>query len=78
MTQPEDPARLNPIGLAFKAGSLHGIMVGHRAMFEDMLRAMAANGIQPVVDKVFPFDAAPDAFETAGRGDFVGKVVIRI
>ena len=31
-------------------------------------RAMAANGIRPVVDKVFPFDAARDAFEIAGRG----------
>jgi D-arabinose 1-dehydrogenase-like Zn-dependent alcohol dehydrogenase len=53
-------------------------MVGNRVMFEDMLRAMAANGIKPMVDKVFPFDAAKDAFETAGKGDFIGKVVIRI
>ena len=31
-------------------------------------RAVPANGIRPVVDKVFPFDAARDAFEIAGRG----------
>ena len=78
MTQPEDPAQLNPIGLAFKAGSLHGIMVGSRVMFEDMLEAMVVGGIRPVVDKVFPFEAAHEAFRTATAGDFVGKVVVKI
>ena len=77
MTQPDDPGRLNPIGLAFKAGSLHGIMVGSRTMFEEMLRAMVANDIRPVVDKVFPFEEAREAFRTAAAGDFIGKVVIR-
>ncbi len=78
MTQAEDPASLNPIGLAFKAAALHGVMVGSRRMFEDMLEATAANGLRPVVDKVFPFEAARAAFETAASGDFFGKVVIRI
>ena len=78
MTQPEDASQLNPIGLAFKGGNLHGIMVGSRVMFEDMLTAMLANYIRPVVDKTFPFEDARKAFETAGAGDFVGKVVITI
>ena len=78
MTQPEDAMQLNPIGLAFKAGSLHGIMVGSRVMFEDMLRGMVANDIKPLVDRVFPFEAARDAFRVAGAGDFVGKVVVRM
>jgi NADPH:quinone reductase-like Zn-dependent oxidoreductase len=78
MTQQENPAALNPIGLAFKAGSVHGIMVGSRAMFEDMLKAMALNGIRPVVDKVFAWDDARKAYETAIAGDFFGKVLIRI
>jgi NADPH:quinone reductase-like Zn-dependent oxidoreductase len=78
MTRAEDPAQLNPIGLAFKAGSVHGIMVGSRVMFEDMLKAITTNGIRPLVDKVFPFEDARSAFETAIAGDFVGKVVVRI
>ena len=79
MTQPGDnPVALNPIGLAFKAGSVHGIMVGSRVMFEDMLKAMAQNGIRPVVDKVFSWTDARQAYETAIAGDFFGKVVIRI
>ena len=78
MTPPEDAIQLNPIGLAFKAGNLHGIMVGHRRMFEDMLGAITTNGIKPLVDKVFPFEAAADAYRTAMAGEFVGKVVIRV
>ena len=78
MTQADAPAALNPISLAFKAGSVHGIMVGNRVMFEDMLKAIVTNDIKPVVDKVFPFEAAREAYETAIAGDFVGKVVIRI
>jgi NADPH:quinone reductase-like Zn-dependent oxidoreductase len=78
MTQPADPAALNPIGMAFKNGSLHGIMVGSRVMFEDMLKAIATNGIKPLVDKVFPFEDARGAYQAAMAGDFIGKVVIRI
>jgi NADPH:quinone reductase-like Zn-dependent oxidoreductase len=79
MTQPGDnPVALNPISLAFKHGSVHGIMVGSRVMFEDMLRAMTTNGIRPVVDKVFAWTEARQAYETAIAGDFFGKVVIRI
>ena len=78
MTQAETPAALNPIGLAFKAGALHGVMVGNRTMFEDMLTAMSANAIRPVVDKVFAWGQARQAYETAIAGDFFGKVVIRI
>jgi NADPH:quinone reductase-like Zn-dependent oxidoreductase len=78
MTQAENPAALNPISLAFKAGNVHGIMVGSRVMFEDMLKAMTQNAIRPVVDKVFAWNDARQAYETAIAGDFFGKVVIRI
>ena len=78
MTQAENTAALNPISLAFKSGSVHGIMVGSRVMFEDMLKAMAQNGLKPVVDKVFAWPDARKAYETAIAGDFFGKVVIRI
>ena len=66
----------NPYPLALKAGSLHGIFVGDRAMFEEMNRAIVVNGIRPVVDRVFPFDQAPAAYAHHASGAFVGKVVI--
>jgi len=78
MTQAENPQALNPIGLAFKAASVHGVMVGSRRMFEDMLQAIVANDLKPLVDRVYPFEEAREAFRVAGAGEFMGKVVIRV
>jgi NADPH:quinone reductase-like Zn-dependent oxidoreductase len=66
----------NPFPLMYKAGSLHGIFVGDRDMFEEMNRAVAVNQLQPVIDRVFPFDDAKQAFAHHASGQFVGKVVI--
>jgi NADPH:quinone reductase-like Zn-dependent oxidoreductase len=69
---------INPAILMMKSGSMIGIGVGSRAMFEDMNRAIEVNKIQPLVDRVFPFEKAPDAYRCQAAGDFVGKVVITI
>jgi NADPH:quinone reductase-like Zn-dependent oxidoreductase len=71
-------SKLNPVPLMLKGGSLQGIGVGSTAMFEALNRAIAINQIKPAVDKVFPFEKAPDAFRTLAAGDFVGKIVITI
>ena len=68
----------NPHTLMMKGGSLHGIFVGDRALFEQMNAGINANGIKPVIDKVFPFAQAKDAFRHQASGDFIGKVVIAI
>jgi NADPH:quinone reductase-like Zn-dependent oxidoreductase len=67
----------NPSPLMVKGASLHGVFVGNRAMLEELSAAIDANGIKPVIDKVFEFDAARDAFDYQKRGAF-GKVVIQI
>jgi NADPH:quinone reductase-like Zn-dependent oxidoreductase len=67
-----------PYGLMMKAGCLQGIGVGSTAMFEEMNRAIEVNGIRPVVDQVFPFAEAREAFRRLGAGDFFGKIVIRV
>jgi len=69
---------INPAILMMKSGSMIGIGVGSRAMFEDMNRAIDVNKIKPVFDKVFPFDQAADAFRCQASGDFIGKVVITV
>ncbi len=56
----------NPTPLMMVGGSLHGIFVGDRGMFEEMNRAIAVNRITPVVDRVFPFDSAPAAYQSPG------------
>jgi NADPH:quinone reductase-like Zn-dependent oxidoreductase len=71
-------AENNPVPLMLKSGSLHGIGVGSTAMFEAMNRAVEQNHIQPVVDTVFPFEDASEAFRRLASGDFVGKLVIAI
>jgi len=68
----------SPHGLMFRGASLHGIMVGSRAMFENMLAAMTVNAIKPVIDKTYAFDDAPAAFQYQMEAKHFGKVVIRV
>lgn len=64
--------------LRARRGSIHGIAVGTREMFQRMNHAFAVQGIKPVVDRVFPFAQAADAFRLQESGDFVGKIAIEI
>ena len=68
----------NPHALMLKGAKLSGIFVGNRLMFEQMNRAIEVNGIQPVIDKTFPFDKAREAFEYHLSQAHFGKVVITI
>ena len=68
--------QINPYGLLRRNASLHGFMVGSRAMFEDMNAAIALHGMRPVVDARFDFDAAPDAYRHLAGGSHFGKIVI--
>jgi NADPH:quinone reductase-like Zn-dependent oxidoreductase len=47
-------------------------------MFEDMNRAIALNHIKPVIDEVFSFDRAGEAYAKLRSGAHFGKIVIRI
>ena len=69
---------VNPYTLMPKWGSLHGIFVGNREMFESMNKAIAAGGIEPVVGRAFPFEDALAAYRCHASGDFFSKVVITI
>ena len=68
----------NPYGLLTKYASLHGVYVGSRAMFEDMNAAIAVNNLQPVIDRVFEFEQAPQAYRHLEAAGHFGKIVIRI
>jgi NADPH:quinone reductase-like Zn-dependent oxidoreductase len=66
-------------GVAMRKGLiLRGIYVGSRQMFEAMNRAIALHRIVPVVDRVFDFEQAKDAYRHLESQTHVGKVVIRI
>jgi len=66
-----------PHPLMSKAGTLHGIFVGDRPMFEALLRAVIINRIMPPVDRAFAFEEAASAYAYQAAGAF-GKVVIRV
>jgi NADPH:quinone reductase-like Zn-dependent oxidoreductase len=68
----------NPYPLMMKGGSLQGVGVGSTRMFEDMNRAIEVNGIKPILDRVFPFEQAADAFRHLASGAFVGKIAISL
>jgi NADPH:quinone reductase-like Zn-dependent oxidoreductase len=68
----------SPFPLMYKAGHLHGIFVGDREMFEEMNRAIAVNQLKPVIDRVFRFEEAQQAFAHHASGQFIGKVVIQM
>ncbi|MFC6160024.1 zinc-dependent alcohol dehydrogenase family protein [Kribbella jiaozuonensis] len=56
--------------------TLRPIALGHRAHFEAMNKAIAASGLRPVIDRVFPFEETPAAFQYYVDGGGFGKIVI--
>jgi NADPH:quinone reductase-like Zn-dependent oxidoreductase len=69
---------VNPATLLAGAKRLVGIFVGSRAMLEKVVRFADATGLQPVVDRVFTFDQAREAYRHMASGSHFGKVVISI
>jgi len=61
-----------------KAVTLHGIFIGSVKQFEDMNRLFTARQIHPVIDKVFSFKEAIEAYSYLESQRHVGKVVIRV
>jgi NADPH:quinone reductase-like Zn-dependent oxidoreductase len=55
---------------------MHRIAVGSRAQFVAMNRAIALHRLVPVIDRVFEFDQAVDAFRYYDAGRCFGKIVI--
>ncbi|MBO0722755.1 MAG: NAD(P)-dependent alcohol dehydrogenase [Blastocatellia bacterium] len=67
----------DPIRILMKGIRIQGILVGSRQMFEDMNRAIAANGLKPVIDRTFPFEDALEALKFMESGAHFGKIVIK-
>ena len=69
-------ADANPYALMSKYASIHGVYVGSRAMFEKMNNAITVGALQPVIDRVYEFDEAAEAYRHLERGAHFGKVVM--
>ena len=58
--------------------TVSGITVGSRQSQEDMIAAIEANGIKPVISDSFPLDKLADAFAHQASQKHFGKIVVEI
>jgi NADPH:quinone reductase-like Zn-dependent oxidoreductase len=70
--------QVDPISILMRSVKVQGIYVGSTAMLKEMSRALDVAGIIPVIDRVFPFEDAPDALRHMESGSHFGKIVIRV
>lgn len=69
---------VNPAALLAGAKRLAGVYVGSRCMLENLMCFVQVAGIKPVVDRVFTFDQAREAFRYMESGSHFGKVVVAV
>lgn len=69
---------INVIPILMQNIRIQGVLVGHRAAFEDMLAAFALHKISPVLDRSFAFADAPEAMQYMLSGAHFGKVTIAV
>ncbi|WP_157244975.1 zinc-dependent alcohol dehydrogenase family protein [Nonomuraea typhae] len=67
---------LDPRTLFASGATVRAVAVGSRAQFLAMNRTIEAHRLRPVIDRVFPFDQAQDAYRYYASGGALGKVVI--
>ena len=68
-----------PTALFFSKNlTMSGITVGSRAHQEDMIAAIDASGIKPVLDKDFPLDDLAGAFAHQASQQHFGKITVSI
>lgn len=73
----------NTATLFFRRLRIGGVAVGSytpeegQAAWQEVLRLMAKAGAKPLVDKVFPFEQLPQAFERLAHGP-MGKVLLKV
>jgi len=69
---------VNPGLLVGRSVDLRGLYVGSREMFAEMNAAIETNGLDPLVDRVFPFEQAAEAYDYLASQAHIGKVVVSV
>jgi NADPH:quinone reductase-like Zn-dependent oxidoreductase len=69
---------INTYAIFHKNIRIRGVYVGSVAMFERLVRVLDHSSIDPIIDRVFPFQDARAAYEHLASGTHFGKVVIRL
>ncbi|MEQ1652139.1 MAG: NAD(P)-dependent alcohol dehydrogenase [Hyphomicrobium sp.] len=66
------------LNMMVKQIKLQGIIVGSRKHQQDMVRALDANGLRPVIDKTFPLAGLADAFRHEEKAQHFGKICVEM
>ncbi|KAL3476925.1 hypothetical protein BJX99DRAFT_135837 [Aspergillus californicus] len=74
---PDDRTNVNLLALRRNV-TLKGILNGPKDRFEEMIGFYEKHGIKPVVNRLFSFKDAPQAFKFLANGSHFGKVVIKV
>lgn len=69
---------LNIIPILMRNIRVQGVFVGHRESMNAMLRAFEAHATAPVIDRVFGWDEAQDAFNYLASGKHMGKICLSV
>lgn len=72
------PAQIDPAALFAGNKRLAGLMVGSAAMSRDLARFVVDAGLQPVIDRVFPFAEVREAYRHLASGQHFGKIVVSV
>jgi NADPH:quinone reductase-like Zn-dependent oxidoreductase len=68
-----------PLGMALaRQLRLQALLVGNRRQQQDMIRAIEASGLRPVIDRHFPLEDIVAAFRHQESGRHFGKIVLDI
>ncbi len=73
-----EAGRIDPTPIMRKSIRLQGIYVGSKAMLQAFARAVEALGLEPVIDRRFPFEEARAAFRALEAARHFGKIVIEL
>jgi NADPH:quinone reductase-like Zn-dependent oxidoreductase len=69
---------INTYAIFHKNIHIRGVYVGSIAMFERLVHVLEQSDINPIIDRVFPFEEARRAYEHLASGAHFGKVVIHL
>ncbi len=69
-------AEVNLVSILMRNVRVQGVFVGHRDGLTRMCRAFSQHTLRPVVDRTFPFEQAPAAFEHLASAAHFGKIAI--
>jgi NADPH:quinone reductase-like Zn-dependent oxidoreductase len=64
--------------LQWENADIIGVTVGSVEHFAGMNLFLTENAIHPIVDRVYDFDEAPEAFAHLRTGSHFGKIVVKL